>query len=195
MKKSSSSRRSGKALLIVSLLLLVAGVVLVAWQMTSGGPDRPQSLRGGGVVQLDQAGPHSIYVYRGASQRMDAAAQQAWDAARTAQVTVRDEQSGNELAVRSVYETTEMQNNLMARLIEFDAPTPGNYVVEIQPSLDAISPSVRPSAPLAELQLEIASVLLGLAACGLGVLLIVIGGVLLLVALLRKTRPVTPDGP
>ena len=72
------------------------------------------------------------------------------------------------------------------RLVEFEAPTPGKYTIQIEPSLDVIHPSVRPSAPLAELQGEVVGVLIGLAAWGLGVLAIFVGVVLLIIALVLK---------
>ena len=184
MRKTTVTR-SGKSLLVVSLVILTLGAGLVAWQMLRGEPNRPQPLRGG-AVQLDRAGPHSIYVYRGASQRMDAAAEQAWADARSANFVVQNDQTGEQLDVKNVYETTEMQNNLMGRLVEFEAPTPGKYTIQIEPPLDVIHPSVRPSAPLAELQGEVVGVLIGLAAWGLGVLAIFVGAVLLIIALVRK---------
>ncbi|NQT39334.1 MAG: hypothetical protein HQ581_17690, partial [Planctomycetes bacterium] len=137
MNHSSDAIRPHAVWYVAGLVVLFAGMGLARWQIASGKStlkDKAQSVRGSATIQIKQAGSHSVYVRRGASQRMDAAADRAWKTARGAVVTVRDERAGSELSVRNTYETMDMQNNLLARLVEFDVPEAGSYTVRIEPS-------------------------------------------------------------
>jgi len=184
--------RPGKHWYAVSLVVLAAGVGVAGWQINSGasgarGEARP--VRGRGVVRLDQPGTYSLYVYRGASRRADASANRAWTQAHGARVTVRDEQTGDELVVRSVYETMEMQNNRIARLAEFDISAPGSYVVTIQPGLSTLGPSVRPGGSLDEFrQGMMGAVRSFLIALGVGALAVVVSAAIFLVVLVGRMR-------
>jgi len=177
---------------LVSVLVFVLGLSLAIWLIRGGAGNLRQGahpIRDQGVVQLDQPGAYAVLVSRGASQRMDSAANRAWNDARSAQVVVRDQQSGAELPVRSVYETMELQNTLMARLVEFEIATSGHYTVTITPSLADLKPVVRRSAPLAEIQQELIGFVVRLfAGVAIGGLAAVIALVIFVVVLVRRSR-------
>lgn len=177
---------------LVSVLVFVLGLGIAIWLIRSGAGNLRQGaqpIRGQGMVELDQPGAYAVLVSRGASQRMDSGAARAWNDARSAQVVVRDEQAGTEIPVRSVYETMDLQNTLMARLVEFDVPSPGRYVVQITPPLAELKPAVRRSVPLAHVQQEVMGfvvrLLAGVAIGGLGA---VIAMVIFVVVVVRRSR-------
>jgi hypothetical protein len=182
--------RPGALSYVAILVVLVAGLALAAWQVRRsvagvGGAVRP--VRGQGLVELDQAGSYSLYVTRYASQRMDAAATRAWDTARTAKIGIRDERTGSPLALTNVYETTEVQNTLFARLVEFKVTTPGTFRVQITPSLDELKPLVRPTASIQDIEGEVMGVVFGVGAgLSIGLLAVVVAAIMLFFVLRRR---------
>lgn len=174
----------------VSLAVLVVGIGLAYRQIKHSGDavsGEARPVRGRGEIQIDRAGSYSLYVYRGASQRMDGAADQAWSAAEHAQVSVRGG-DGKSLAIKKVYETIELQNTRVARLVEFEVPASGTYRVEVAPSLEAVKPVVRPSAPVAKFGDEVMGVVVGaLAGLAIGAIA-TIGAVVMFVVVLLKRK-------
>lgn len=171
----------------VSFLVLVVGIG-VAWQVGGGSSNMRGAAKpvgGDGLVHLDQVGPYSLYVFRGASRRIDASADRAWNTAKTATVVVRDDRSGAQLALRNVYETSDLQNTRVARLVEFEVTAPGTFRVQITPPLDELKPAIRPSAPLEDLGRMVARLLIGL---GIGALATVIAAAIFFVVLIRRQK-------
>lgn len=108
-----------------------------------------------GEIKIPATGPHTLYVMREASQRMNAEVAQAWDSAASATVVVRDNTTDTPLEVRDVYESIEFYNTRVAKLVEFDVDSPGGYIVQITPSLAALKPAVWPTQPLEEIESQI----------------------------------------
>lgn len=173
----------------VSLVVLAAGIGLGGWQVRRSADliQKPLTVRPPGLVQFDRAGTYSLYVTRGASKRMDAAADRAWGRARTANVSIRDDRTGASLANRTVYETVDLQNTLIARLVEFEVPAPGTYRVEITPPLDEIKPFIRPSAPVANIGNEVMSMVVGVCVgLGIGVVATIVAAAMFWIVLRRR---------
>jgi uncharacterized membrane protein YdbT with pleckstrin-like domain len=146
-------------------------------------------VRGSEPLELENAGSHSLYVYRGASQRLDADANRAWDAAPTAKVVVVSEKTGETVAVREAYETTDLMNTRFARLVEFDIPSAGNYAVTITPSLKPLSPSVSPTVPVDEIERDLMGWMTRtFIALGIGALGMIISVTIFGVVLVRRRR-------
>jgi len=176
----------------VSVAVFIVGVVLGVWQVrrsAAGVGDDVKPVRGDGTIKLDRAGPYSVYIFRGASKRMDASADRAWSQASGAKVTVYDAGAGKQLATKNVYETIEIQNTEVGRLVEFNAPSPGTYRVSISPSLEAVSPSVRPSAPVASIGKEVMGLIGGiLIGVGIGGVAALAAFVIFLVVIIRRNK-------
>ena len=174
----------------VGLAILVVGIAVARWLMNGGPSDTAEivPVRGNGQVRLEKPGAYSLYITMGASRRMDASAERAWQDSKTATVVVRSKRDGASLALRDVYETVSIQNSRMARLVEFDVVTAGDFQVQISPSLNALNPVIRPSATLDELgqdiQGAVVQVLAGLAIGSLAT--IAAGTIFAVVGLLRR---------
>lgn len=176
----------------VSVVVLVVGLGLAVWQVkraTSELPTDGQKVRGPGVVQIARAGSHSLYLFRAASQRMDASAQQAWDSAPSANISIRDEQTGSQLAVKKSYETTDLQNTLMARLVDFEVPAPGTYRVEIRPSLEELKPMIRPTMPVEKIGQEVIGLVVGVViGLAIGAVATITAAAIFVTVLLRRRK-------
>ena len=178
----------------VALFVLVVGIGVAYWLISSGASDMAgsgadaQPLRGSGVIDIKQPGMYSVYIYRGASKRTNASANRAWESARNAEVVVRNEQTGTELAVQKAYESIDLQNSLIAKLVDFEVPVAGTYVVEVPPALGELGPAVRPTAPLADLQQDLVNFMAALfAGLGVGALATLIAAIISLVTLIRRS--------
>lgn len=174
----------------VSMAVLVVGVGLGYLQIirSTGASGEARPVRGRGEITIDRAGSYSLYVYRGASQRMDQEADRAWAAAKNAEVSI----SGNAskpIAVKKVYEEIDLQNTKMARLVEFEIPAAGEYRVVLNASLDAVKPAIRPSVPVARIGDEAMGVVFGaLAGLAIGAIGVVAAAILFFVVRSRRKK-------
>ena len=181
--------RPGRIWYLVYFLIPVIGIAIAGRIMSTSGIEPGHPVRNEGKVTLPTAGSYSVYVIRRASQRMDPPSSNAWNSARDAKVTVRDDRSGELLAVDHIYEKTEIQNTRIARLVEFEVPTPGDYTVAIAPPLTALHPAVRETTSVDAVADELGNfvirLLVAIAAAGLSV---VIGGVMLVITFFRRMK-------
>jgi hypothetical protein len=174
----------------VSLVVLVAGVGLAIWQVKRSATQEgagPKPVRGAGLVQFDQAGSYSLYVTRGASRRMDAAANAAWERAKTATVNLREERAGSQPDIRRRYETIDLQNTLIARLVEFEISSPGTFRVEITPPLDEIKPFIRAGTSVDDIGSEVMGPVVGvISGLGIGLLAVILAGTMFFIVWRRR---------
>lgn len=172
---------------LVGVVVLVVGLAAGIWQYkrSTDGSDLI-TIDLNGEAWFEHAGSYSVYLTRGASRRTDLRAEQAWDAARSVQVGVIRNRTGDRLSIKNVYETAEMHNNKLARLVEFDVPAQGWYRVQIMPYLSPLRPVIRSSRPIDQVAAEVIGSLLGMVlAFGLGV---IAGGAILLITFVRRRR-------
>ena len=176
---------------VVGVVVLVVGLAAGIWQYKRSVPDGSDTIEidHKGDAWFEHAGSYSLYVFRRASKRTDLSTQQTWDAARTVQVGVTRNRTGDRLSVKNVYETVEMQNNKLARLVEFDVPAQGWYRVQIMPYLTRLTPLISPSRPIDQVAAEIFGLLFGVVlAFAIGGVGVIAGGAILLITFLRRRR-------
>jgi hypothetical protein len=181
---------------VLSAVGLTAGVAIILSVTSQANLKQGHSVPVGGVVELEQPGPHMVIVTYGASRREEKGAGLAWESAPQASVEVASATSGESLQVRPEFETTQLGETRVAKLASFEVATAGEYVVEVQPSLSPLPIAVVSGKSLEAMSAGILRLVLGwLAGVGLSGASFLTSAAIVMVAFIQsRKRNSKPSG-